>query len=293
MTMQNSELERLSVKELRTLALNKGLARSAKLTREELLTALSSLPSSMPRSSTMAAAKGRTTAAPSRERKRATFTATSRPELSLASSSSSSTVARNEPTAPLAPPSTTENTGPALPTHYEQDRLVLMVQDPQHIFAYWEVKGHTLARIQADAGAMATSVLILHTEHGDEFRQVDLRGGNYYLAVAPDSSYEAELALRDAQGRLHPIARSNHVTTPAPSISPRLDEHWMGIDETFQELLQLAGLPGQVTPLSSAARLAEQRLNEWHREHGSLTASTLATGVSSSHLLSSHSLVRS
>jgi hypothetical protein len=81
-------------------------------------------------------------------------------------------------------------------------------------------------------------VLLLHTSGGTEHREVDLRGGNYYLSVSPNASYEAELVLRDSQGRLHRLAKSNRVTTPPATVSGRVDEDWLVVDESMDEMLR-------------------------------------------------------
>jgi hypothetical protein len=284
--MTSSDLEGMSLKELRALAAIKGVLRPAKLTKGELVAALSA-------GQAPAASAARATAKPStdvhqRRRKQATFTATAKPDLAGPSSSG---LRPALPAKPLPPPAALPASDPGLPVppRYGHDRLVLMVQDPQHIFAYWEISGETLSQVQARISGQAMPVLIVHTGSGHEFREVDLRGGNYYLAVAPAGQYEAELALRDAHGQLHPLARSNKVATPAPSVSSRVDEQWMGIDENFHELLELAGLPGQPHPVSSASRLADQRLTAWNWERvaglGSIGSSP------SSHSLSSRELV--
>ncbi len=280
--MKSAELEGMSVKELRAMAAIKGVARATKLTKSELIAALSARQSPAP-----VAARGPAKASDGaqRRRKQATFTSTAKPDLAGPSSSGlRPAVPAKPPAAAAAPPS---DPGLPVPPHYGHDRLVLMVQDPQHIFAYWEISSETLSQVQARIGGQAMPVLIVHTSSGHEYREVDLRGGNYYLSVAPAGQYEAELALRDALGQLHPLARSNKVTTPVPSVSTRVDERWMGVDESFHELLELAGLPGHPRPASSASRLADQRLAAWNWER----IAGLGSGSLSSHSLSSRELV--
>jgi hypothetical protein len=280
--MKSAELEGMSVKELRAMAAIKGVARASKLTKTELIAALSAGQSPAP---TAARGQSKPSTGALRRRKQATFTSTAKPELAGPSSSGLRPAAAPKP--PPAAVLPASDPGLPVPPHYGHDRLVLMVQDPQHIFAYWEISGETLGQVQARIGGQAMPVLIVHTSSGHEYREVDLRGGNYYLAVAPAGQYEAELALRDAQGQLHPLARSNKVTTPAPSVSSRVDEQWMGVDESFNELLELAGLPGQPRPASSASRLADQRLAAWNWER----IAGLGSGSLSSHSLSSRELV--
>ncbi|GDY14906.1 hypothetical protein LBMAG53_37840 [Planctomycetota bacterium] len=137
------------------------------------------------------------------------------------------------------------NPGLPIPPRYGRDRLVLMVQDPGHLFAYWEVTPSTLDRVRSDISEPGQPVLVILGPTGEEQREVDLLGGNYYLAVASTATYEARLALRDRHGRLHTLAGSNLVSTPAAGPSWRTDEDWMVVDERFHELVARAGLPGE------------------------------------------------
>ena len=122
-------------------------------------------------------------------------------------------------------------------------------------------------------------MLILHTASGTEQREVDLRGGNYYLSVAPNANYEAQLALRDSKGHLHPLARSNRVTTPAATVSARRDEQWMSVDDSFGELLEMAGLPNASGGQGSAARLSDRTRQQWTWETNAATAPAMFSGI--------------
>lgn len=212
--MTADQLVKLPLKDLRALAAGRGVANSAKLKKEELVAALAQ----------------------------------------------AMTAERHEPPAPSAapagssaPPQAGQAWQPAptqyglpVPDSYGRDRVVLLVQDPSHVFAYWEVTPGTLDRVRAEAGHNATAVLVLHGPGGAEQREVDLAGGNYYLAVAPGSAYTAELCLRAQDGRLIRIAASGRIDTPAAGPSWRTDEAWMEVDENFQDLLALAGVPGSI-----------------------------------------------
>jgi hypothetical protein len=211
--MTADQLAKLPLKDLRALAAGRGIAGSAKLRKDELVSALA----------TAMAGERREPPAPA------------------AGQAGSST----PPQAQAWQPAPSEH-GLPVPDRYGRDRLVLLVQDPSHVFAYWEVAPETLARVRAEAGSHAAAVLVLHGPGGAEQREVDLNGGNYYLAVAPGSLYEAELCLRASDGRLIRIAMSNRIHTPAAGPSWRTDEAWMEVDESFQDLLALAGVPGSL-----------------------------------------------
>ena len=222
--MTAEELIRLNVKDLRALAERHGVTGHARLRKDQLIGALLPLIATKPA-------------------KHAQL-----PISAPAGSSSHGAPALTH--APQRGP----DPGLPIPDSYGLDRLVLLMQDPHHIFAYWEISPGTFARVSANAGPGAAHVLILHTPSGPEQRDVDLRGGNYYLSVAPGSTYRAEIALRGKDGKLYQLAVSNFVQTPAVGPSTRTDATWMEVDETFHELLTLAGLPGQ-DPVGSMARL--------------------------------------
>lgn len=212
--MTADQLAKLTLKDLRALAAGRGVANSANLKKDDLVAALAK----------------------------------------------AMTAGRHEPPAPAAapagssaPPQAGQAWQPApsqyglpVPDAYGRDRVVLLVQDPSHVFAYWEVTPGTLDRVRAEAGPNAAAVLVLHGPGGAEQREVDLAGGNYYLAVAPGASYTAELCLRAQDGRLVRIAASGRIDTPAAGPSWRTDEAWMEVDENFQDLLALAGVPGSI-----------------------------------------------
>jgi len=245
--VRTDELSRLSLPELRALAAAHGLADVATLDKEALVRRLAArLSAPVPAGAAALGVPSGQVAAPAAAPAGSSHSAPAAP------------VRRDGP-----------DPGLPIPDRYGRDRLVLMVQDPFHVFAYWEVTPETAAGAQAAAGPHAATVLLIETPNGQESREVDLAGGNYYLAVAPATAYAAQLAVRDAQGRLHVLARSNRVTTPAANVSTRQDEAWMTVDETFGELLDLAGLPGQSG--SSVQRLSStqfgQRIVTWTISH--------------------------
>jgi hypothetical protein len=294
--MKRDELEAMTVKDLRLIAAERGIPKATKLSKAELVAALSAVSRSSrsgARSSTRTTPT-RSAASSTRTKRRASYTAPaptkrkgSKPPPGAPAAKSSSSLLAPVVKAPAPAAIVGSDPGLPVPEHYGHDRLVLMVQDPHHVFAYWELQPETVARVSQQAQGTGTPVLAIHSGGGTEYREVDLRGGNYYLAVGPDQDYEAELALRDRQGTLHTLARSNKVHTPTPSISSRIDEQWMGVDETFHELLELAGLPGHLRGAGSAARLADQRRMAWSWQHSGVTS--LSSQTLSSHSLSSTS----
>jgi hypothetical protein len=266
--MDRTTLTRMTVAQLRDLANVHQVPGTAKLKKAELIEAITARLNAAPPSGAVEIPSGR---APTPGGSPAGSSATTAP--------------------PPPPPQRGPDPGLPIPAAYGQDRLVLMVQDPWHLFAYWEVTAASIARATATAGDGWAAVRLIDTPNGRESREIDLKGGNYYLAVSPDSPYTALLALRDPSGNLHVLASSNQVRTPAATVSDRQDEAWMSVDETFHELLELAGLPGDsgssATRLSSAA--AARRMVAWNLTHvdsQALFSGILQGGPSSSSLSS-------
>ena len=244
--MTAEKLMSLNVTDLRALAERHGVSGHARMRKDQLIGAL--LPVIAAGSPIQNNAKGN---------------AAAKVTMPVAAGSSSSSSRPSPGPSPASNPSAPgPNPGLPIPERYGSDRLVLLMQDAHHIFAYWEITPETFARVAAKAGANAAHVLILHAPSGLEQRDIDLRGGNYYLSVAPGATYRAEISLRSKDGVLHPLAVSNFVQTPLAGPSPRSDAQWLGIDETFHELLALAGLPGH-EPVGSLARL-QARAGEGH-----------------------------
>lgn len=260
--MSREKLRQMTVKDLRSLAASHKIPGRSKLKKDELVAALADL---MPREPAPMEPPAET-----------------RP----AGASSSAGVSAAATPAPGDGP----EPGLPIPDSYGQDRLTLMAQDPHHLFAYWELSGSALDRARGELGEAGTLVLVVRSEGGVEQREIDLVGGNYYLVVAPDRTYAGELALRSSDGRLCKVVAAQPVTTPPAGPSQRVDEEWMAVDETFEELLVEAGLPGAG---GSSMTVTEQRLRArmWQQEAAvGPGSSEQVPRMPSSHSLSSGAL---
>lgn len=273
-------LEQMNLKELRALASSLEIPNRSKLRKAELVLAL--LAAQQPTSRSTASRGASKTDAQQ---------AMSEAHGQALGSSSSSTA--DQPKSPSYGPN--GDPGLPLPDSYGRDLVVLMVQDPQHIYAWWELTGSGLNRLRAELGGNPDMVLILYGPQGSEQREVDFAAGNYYLSVAPEGSYTVALALRDSEGKLHLLAESQTVTTPPMGASSRIDEEWMAVDETFSELLTRAQLGDSEGHLSSAERLRQQHTRAWSQTpvhpwfSGHLLAPPSSLAMSST-TLSSHTL---
>jgi hypothetical protein len=113
------------------------------------------------------------------------------------------------------------------PESYGQNRIRLLVRDPEWIFAYWDVKPESLEQLAKSLGerALALSRLTL--------RVVDpVSGGSSDILLPPGArwwyvrtdaarrTYRAELGVTLPSGEFRRLAESNTVVTPRVGPSP-------------------------------------------------------------------------
>ncbi len=127
----------------------------------------------------------------------------------------------------------------ALPTYYEEDRLVLLPRDPYSLFAYWEISTSTGEHIKKNWGEKgwnnSSPVLRICKHHRsrqetiESVTDINLEPGsnNWYIPVTgPDHFYHVELGWRRPEGTFFSLLISNLVRTPRNSISDLIDENW-------------------------------------------------------------------
>lgn len=140
----------------------------------------------------------------------------------------------------------------SLPYEYGEERITLLVRDPETVFAYWEVPADRLGREQARLGRDARLCVRLYDVTGVHFdgtnatsvldQEVYERVGSWYFNLdRPAHRFCADIGLRSADGRFATIARSNVAATPPSDVSDVTDEEWMLIEEEFLKLYGLAG----------------------------------------------------
>jgi len=131
-----------------------------------------------------------------------------------------------------------------LPTGYGDNTVVLLVQTPRVVYAYWEITPaawHTLT---------GRGVFTLRFWEGDgagTHRDVypDLRAGNWYFRdVKPGVSCFCEIGCTE-QGVFYPFLRSAPVTTPFDTAAPA--EGYELVAPACEE-----GAPGVALPLPSS-----------------------------------------
>ncbi|MBI3810111.1 MAG: DUF4912 domain-containing protein, partial [Nitrospirae bacterium] len=130
-----------------------------------------------------------------------------------------------------------------IPDRYGRTELVLMVMDPLHLFAYWEVTPESLREAQDALGAEMEGaraivrfydISLIHFNGTNAHHTFDIDIGlearGWYVPVwTADKSYCADLGFVARTGRFHAIVRSNVIHTPRAGVSGNTTERWMRV----------------------------------------------------------------
>lgn len=150
---------------------------------------------------------------------------------------------------------------PELPSTYGIDRLVLMVRDPNWLYAYWEITATKQDEFTAAYGPAAWNstrpVLRVYDVTGVNFNGVNANSyidinlpeftDNWHLNVGqPDRSFCVDLGRIFPDGRFITLLRSNVVTTPRCTLSDCLDEEWMWIEGLYQTIRYQMGISSPI-----------------------------------------------
>lgn len=187
-----------------------------------------------------------------------------------------------------------------IPDHYGRTELVLMVMDPLHLFAYWEVTPESLREAQDALGAEMDGagavvrfydISLIHFDGTNAHHTFDIDIGlearGWYVPVwTADKSYCADLGFVARTGRFHAIVRSNVIQTPRAGVSGNTDERWMRVKFVRRrkpdrarplEFVPAPALPRQLSP--EELRALQERLA---REKALADARFAAGGLPSS-----------
>lgn len=136
---------------------------------------------------------------------------------------------------------------PELPDHYNDTRLVLMVRDPDWLYAYWEVgDGHWDNLVRHHGGAASRDNLTLRVfEMQGQMQYFDINVGglarDWHIRVSKSQTpFYCQLGFKYHQDFIT-LAVSNTVVTPRDSLSHLFDEEWMLVNDHEQRLLKRLG----------------------------------------------------
>lgn len=105
-----------------------------------------------------------------------------------------------------------------LPTEYGENRITLMTVDPWKLFAYWEVRGDTLAKLKGKLVLRVYDVTGIYFDGKNANIVFDIpiheRVGDSYIGVGPNRDFIVAIGIASLEGSFTAIARSTKVTTP-------------------------------------------------------------------------------
>lgn len=158
--------------------------------------------------------------------------------------------AKAETTSPTEPRVSPAPPYDELPLAYGDNRIVLMVRDPEWLFAYWEINNQTKAEFARRFGSYAwdgsqplikvydTTGVIFDGTNANDTQDVWINdyANSWHINVGkPDRVFVAEIG-RVINGQFVCLARSNTVTTPRNRVSDLVDEEWMLLEDLDEVL---------------------------------------------------------
>jgi len=137
---------------------------------------------------------------------------------------------------------------PELPDRYNDTRVVLMVRDPEWLFAYWEINDGHWENLVHQHGETATSrdnITLRVFELSDQMGYFDINVGglarDWHIRVGKSQTpFYCQLGIKYHQAFI-PLAVSNTVVTPRDGLSNLFDEEWMLVNDNEQRLLKRLG----------------------------------------------------
>ncbi|HEX4445922.1 MAG TPA: DUF4912 domain-containing protein [Polyangiaceae bacterium] len=131
-----------------------------------------------------------------------------------------------------------------LPWGYGEDRITVIVRDPDSAYLYWEITDEGIAAARERLGPRGTSGwfnLRIYDSTGQDFDgtnandyfdlRVERGDREYYLMIRrPGSSMHAEIGVMTDEGYFQPVARSGRAEFPRNGPSPNATLDWLTIE---------------------------------------------------------------
>ncbi|MBN2070750.1 MAG: DUF4912 domain-containing protein [Candidatus Krumholzibacteriota bacterium] len=169
-----------------------------------------------------------------------------------------------------------------IPYSYNITRIVVMVRDPNWLFAYWEVTGERYRELEKEFGDRWSDCrIILRVYDRSKGREdsFDIDPGhdasNWYIKVSASGIYQVAIGLLDPDGRFIEIAISNIAETPSDSISDIVDDKWLVPDDIYDRIFSASGGYERQDGSAELRALFEQKMIE---EMGSEAVSSFSSG---------------
>jgi len=132
-----------------------------------------------------------------------------------------------------------------LPVRYGRTRATLMVQKPDYLYAYWEIRDEDLASARASLGRVdARLVMRAHNVSAGVHTDIEIHapvGDWFFRTDWAGSRVKVEIGLKGPDGRFIVLAVSNEVGLPPTQASDRVDPEWAIQEDQFEAIYALSG----------------------------------------------------
>lgn len=149
----------------------------------------------------------------------------------------------------------------AIPSGYNDTKIVVLVRDPLWIYAYWEVSNEKIEEVKRTLGlnwdysktilrVYDVTDIIFDGNNAHKSFDIILTGlvNSWYINIGtPDRSYCVDIGVLSPDNKFHLYARSNAVKTPRDTVSNVLDEQWLLSDEEIAKIY----IPEKIHPGTS------------------------------------------
>jgi uncharacterized protein len=160
---------------------------------------------------------------------------------------------------------------------HSKDRIVVVVRDPYWLHVFWELTHQSVQRAEAALGQDwhgARPILRVYDVSAQDttstaegvVRDVDIHGGcnNWYIEVTqPPRSYRVDIGYVSKRGQFYVLARSNVVTPPKAGVSDAIDENWSESDTKQAD--RLYAMSSGFDPSAGDTRALKEFLEERFR----------------------------
>lgn len=167
------------------------------------------------------------------------------------------------------------DTGLPIPSHYDVDIMRLLVQDPFHIYCYWQLKDNPYDRLNRifpvrEHDSFHTVLKLIDETNNIAVYFDAAFARNYWFSVFPDRKYKVELGVRSPRFGYIRLMSSNAVHTPRGTISNEVapePEYKIEAEEYVQVLRESHLVPERAfTPegvLPVPMTTLEERVGMW------------------------------
>lgn len=153
-----------------------------------------------------------------------------------------------------------------LPAQYGEDKITLLVRDPQWVYAYWEITPQTFDRVRKQLGDEfnhAKMALRVYDVSNIDFNgsnahvsfdlSINAYTNNWYIETGtPGKSFCIDVGYLLPKGKFITMVRSNAVRMPIEGPSGITDEEWMVPEEMFARIYGIGFGLGRSSPVGRA-----------------------------------------